>query len=127
MRWDTRGTYPLMKRKGDVNMPKIIYEFYYVVGCHDFSKYYRLVVDRETEKMMYGMSFDGTGYKCGRFSVNKSNINCIYELSDRKVGTVYRVQIDDNGFASARSKAKDIVYKHLIEIAERFKSHCEES
>jgi len=109
------------------NETKILYEFYYVVGCNDFSKHYRLVVDRETEKMMYGISFDGTGYKCGRFSVNKSNIDCIYELSDRKVGTVYRVQIDDSDFASAHSKAKDIVYAHLIEIAERFRSCKEEN
>lgn len=107
-------------------MSKILYEFYYVVGCNKFSKYYRLVVDRETEKMMYGISFDSTGYKGGRFAVNKSNIGCVYELCG-KIGTVYRVQIDDSDFASARSKAKDIVYKHLIEIAERFRSHCEEN
>jgi hypothetical protein len=115
-----------MRYKGGKSMPKILYEFYYVVGCNKFSKYYRLVVDRETEKMMYGISFDGTGYKGGRFAVNKSNIDCAYELCG-KIGTVYRVQIDDSDFASARSKAKDIVYKHLMEIAERFRSHCEEN
>jgi hypothetical protein len=64
-----------MRYKGGKSMSKILYEFYYVVGCNDFSKYYRLVVDRETEKMMYGISFDSTGYKGGRFAVNKSNIS----------------------------------------------------
>ena len=108
-------------------MPKILYEFYYVIGCNDFSKHYKLVVDRETEKMMYGISFDGTGYKGGRFAVNKSNIDCIYELCERSIGTVYRVQIDNSDFISARNKAKDIVYKHLIEIAERFRLHCGEN
>lgn len=107
-------------------MPKTIYEFYYVVGCNRFSKHYRLVVDKETEKMLYGRAFDDTGYECSKFAVNKSNIDCIYELCERKIGTVYRVQIDDSDFASARNKAKNIIYEHLIEIAEKFKAYEEE-
>ena len=107
-------------------MSGVIHEFYYVVGCRDFHSWYRLIVDKETEKMLYGRVFDSASVDCGRFAVKKSNIDDIHEICDAKRGSVYRVQIDGSDFTSARNKAKDIIYKHLIKIAEKFKAYEEE-
>lgn len=108
-------------------MPKILYEFYYVVGGWDFSSYYKLIVDRETEKMLYGDVFEESGDKWGRFAINKGNLNCVHEFYSASKGTAYRVQVDDSDYTSAYNKAKNVVYEHLIKIAERFQSHKEEN
>jgi glycyl-tRNA synthetase alpha subunit len=108
-------------------MPKIIYEFYYVVGDWELSSYYKLIVDRETEKMLYGDVFEESGEKWGRFAINKSKLNCIHETYNSSTGTIYRVQVDDGDYTSAYNKAKDVVYKHLLKIAERFRSHEEDN
>lgn len=106
---------------------KIIYEFYYIVGLTDFSSCYKLVVDKETKKMLYGNALYEGITQSGRFSVNKSNLNQVYEKIDRRKGLVYRIQVDDSNYESAYKKAKDIVYKHLVKIAEKFRMHEEEN
>lgn len=104
---------------------KVIHEYYYCIGHTDFIKHFELIVDRETEKMLYGTAFDEGVIKCDRFSVRKENLNQIYEQIDRRRGTVYRIQIDDSDKYSAYRKAKDIVYERLAEIAENFRAHEE--
>ena len=108
------------------NNTKIIHEFFYVVGFTDFSRYYQLVVDKETEKMLYGDAFYEGVEKCGRFAVNKNNLNEIQEVVDRKYGTVYKIQIEENLKTDARMKAESIVYNYLLEIAEQFKAATKE-
>ena len=108
------------------NNTKIIHEFFYVVGFTDFSRYYQLVVDRETDKMLYGDAFYEGVEKCGRFAVNKNNLNEIQEVIDRKYGTVYKIQIEENLKTDARMKAESIVYNYLLEIAEKFKAATKE-
>ena len=104
---------------------KVIHEYYYCIGHTDFIQHNELVVDKATEKMLYGTAFDEGVIKCGRFAVRKENLNQIYEQIDRRRGTVYRIQIDDSDKYSAYRKAKDIVYTLLIEIAENFRVHEE--
>ena len=100
---------------------KTIHEFYYVIGLDDFSTHNILKVNRETDKMLYGDVLDYAGVPFGRFALNKRKLNVVDSISDRKYGLVYRVQIDDSSETEARVKAKEIVYTHLIEIAENFK------
>lgn len=108
-------------------MSKILYEFYYVVGGWEFSSYYKLIVDRETEKMLYGDVFEESGDKWGRFAINKSNLNCVHEFHSASKGTAYRLQVDDSDYTSAYKKAKNIIYNHLMVIAERFFKIYEEN
>ena len=104
---------------------KVIHEYYYCIGHTDFIKHFELVVDRETEKMLYGVAFDEGIVECSRFSVRKQELNQICEQIDRRRGTVYRIHIDDSDKYSAYRKAKDIVYERLAEIAENFRAHEE--
>ena len=104
---------------------KIIHEYYYCIGHTDFIQHNELVADKETEKMLYGTAFDEGVIKCGRFAVRKEDLNKIYEQIDRRRGTVYRIQIDDSDKECAYRKAKDMIYKYLLEIAEKFRVHEE--
>ena len=104
---------------------KIIHEYYYCIGHTDFIKHFELVVDRETEKMLYGVAFDEGIIKGDRFAIRKEDLNKICGQIDRRRGTVYRVQIDDNDKNAAYRRAKDIVYECLIKIAENFKVYEE--
>ena len=108
------------------NNTKIIHEFYYVVGHKDFHSHYKLTVDRETEKMLYGDSLNNEGKAYGRFAVKKSNLNVVQTIIDRKYGTVYKIQIEENLKTDARMKAENIVYNYLLEIAEKFKAATKE-
>lgn len=105
---------------------KVIHEFFYVVGHADFHSYYKLIVDRETEKMLYGDALNNEGNAYGRFAIKKNNLNQVYKIIDRKYGTVYKVQIEENEKETARLIAKDIIYNYLFEIAERFKNYKRE-
>jgi hypothetical protein len=102
---------------------KIIHEFYYVVGLKDFSNHLILKVDKETEKMMYGEMFYHEGVRYGRFALNKRKLNAVDSVVDSKYGTVYRVYVDENSEDAAYAKAKEIVYNHLIRVAESFKTY----
>lgn len=101
---------------------KVVYEFYYIVGQADFHSCYKLIVDRETEKMLYGDALNNEGNAYGRFAIKKNNLNQVYKIIDRKYGTVYKVQIKENEKETARLIAKDIIYNYLFEITERFKN-----
>ena len=104
---------------------KIIHEYYYCIGHTDFIQHNELVVDKETEKMLYGTAFDEGVIKCGRFAIKKEALNKIYEQIDRRRGTVYRIQIGNNDEHVAYRIAKDAIYRHLIEVAENFMAHEE--
>jgi hypothetical protein len=108
------------------NNTKIIHEFFYVVGHKDFISHYELVVDRETEKMLYGnICLEGI-IECGRFSVKKSNLNKIQEVIDRKYGLVYKVQMDESNYTDALIKAENIIYERLLKVADDFKNYKKE-
>lgn len=107
-------------------MNKVIYEFYYVVGSCGFSNCYHCVVDKETNKMLYGNIFYQSGVPYGkRFAINKESLNQIHSIIDQRRGLVYRVQIDSDNRKDAGKKARKIIYDHMMYFIEEFKN-CEE-
>lgn len=106
-------------------MNKILYEYYYIVGCSDFKTYYVLKVDRETDKMYYGDAFECnvTSIKGNRFSVKKKDLNTVYEITGTNNGLVYRVQVDAKDEYEAENKARKIIYNYMMDFVERFKNH----
>ena len=109
-------------------MDKILYEFYYIVGCTGFKTYYTLNVDKETEKMYYGTAFecDFTSLKGTRFAIKKEGLNTVHEITGTNNGLVYRIQVDAENEYKAEQKAKQIIYDYIIEFAERFKNNKED-
>lgn len=108
-------------------MNKMLYEYYYVVGLSNFTTWYALKVDRETDKMYYGEAFkyNVTSIKGERFSIKKENLNTVHEITGSKNGLVYRVQVDADDCFEAEHKAREIIYDYMIDIAERFKNYKE--
>ena len=106
---------------------KTIHEFFYNVGSNKFLSHYNIIVDRETEKMLYGAVFDDEGNSYSRCSINKSNLNKICSFVDRNRGTIYRIQLDENDRKVAYNNAKNIIYNYLLKIAENFNNHKEEN
>ena len=108
-------------------MNKIIYEYYYIVGCSGFTKWYALRVDKETDKMYYGTAFecDIISSKGNKFAVKKGNLNIVNEITGTNNGLVYRVQVDAEDEYQAEKKAKQIIYNYIIDFAERFKNNKE--
>lgn len=102
-------------------MNKILYECYYVVGYDHFHSCYQMTVDRETNKMYYGMVSNS------RFAIYQSDINNVRKIVDKKYGTVYRVQVDDvaNEY-EAKQKAREIIYDYMIDFVEKFKNYKED-
>ena len=102
-------------------MDKVLYECYYVVGCRHIHSCYKMTVDKETDRMYYGVVLND------RFAVNKGNLNRVHKIVDRKHGTVYRVQIDDaESEHEAKQKAKEIICDYIIGFVERFKNNKED-
>ena len=108
------------------NNTKIIHEFFYVVGHKDFHSCYKLVVDRETEKMLYGDALNNEGNAYGRFSIKKSDLNKVKEIVDKKYGLVLRIQIDEKHDYDIYEDAKMKIFYHLYNIAENFRMHKRE-
>ena len=107
-------------------MNKVVYEFYYAVGDSVIRTCYNCVVDKETDKMLYGDVFYESGVPYGkRFAINKESLNRIHSIIDQRNGLVYRVQIEGNNHKDAEKKARKIIYDHMIDFVEGFKN-CEE-
>lgn len=107
-------------------MSKVIYEYYYVVGSYSFSSCYDLVVDKETNKMLYGNIFYPSGVPYNkRFAINKNNLNQIYQIKDEHHGLVYRVQVESDDRKNAEQKARKIIYNRMIDFVNAF-INCEE-
>jgi hypothetical protein len=109
-------------------MNKVIHEYYYIVGCSDFKNRYDLIVDRETEKMLYGTAYLWGVQSSGgsRFSVKKEDLNKVHEITGNRNGLVYRIQVEGDDYEETKKKAKKIVYDYIIDIAERFKNYKED-
>ena len=102
-------------------MGKVIYEFYYVVGSCGFSNGYNCVVDRETNKMLYGDIFYQSGIPYGKkFAINKESLNRIHSIIDQRRGLVYRVQVEGDNRKDAEKKARKIIYNHMMYFVEEF-------
>lgn len=101
-------------------MSHIIHEYYYVVGHNDHSSYYKLVIDRETEKMLYGDAYNKNGIAYGRVAIKKSALNKAHEVADRKYGLVLRVMVADDIEENAYKRAREIAYEYLKDITEKF-------
>lgn len=107
-------------------MSKVIYEFYYVVGSCCFNNCYECIVDKETDKMLYGDVFKG-GVKYGtRFAINKTNLNQLHVSTDHKKGLVYRVQIDCDNRKNAEKQAWKIIYDHMMNFIEILQTYTED-
>ena len=109
--------------KGELIMDndlKIIHEFYYVVGHKDFHSHYKLVVNKETEKMLYGNVLNNEGKAYGSFAIKKINLNKVQVCIDRKYGLVYKVQMNEPDEQKACLEANNIISNHLHNIAEQF-------
>lgn len=100
-------------------MNKIIHEYWYSFGESDFRTRYDLVVDKETEKMLYGTTLFN-GRDRGRFAVKKANLSDVIEFVDAKNGTCYRIQIIDDG-SDTKKKARQILYDCLSKAIECLK------
>ena len=108
-------------------MGKIIYEFYYAVGDSVIRTCYDCVVDKETDKMLYGDVFYESGVPYGkRFAINKESLNRIHVIIDQRNGLVYRVQVEGDNRKDARKKARKIIYDHMMNFIEEFKKDKED-
>lgn len=104
-------------------MGKVVYELYYIVGGCTFSTGYNCVVDKETNKMLYGDIFYQSGVPYGkRFAINKENLNRIHTIIDQRRGLVYRVQVEGDNRKDAENKARKIIYDHMMCFVEEFKN-----
>ena len=87
-------------------MNKVIYEFYYNVGSYKFDNCFKCVVEKETEKMLYGNVFYESGVPYNsRFAINKSNLNHIHQIVNERKGLIYRVQVEDNDIKKCRMES----------------------
>lgn len=101
-------------------MNKTLYECYYVVGWDHMHSCYKMIVDRETDQMYYGVVLNS------RFAVRKGDLNSVFKMKDRTYGTVYRVQVDGvNNEDAAKQKAKEIIYYHMLYFILKFKNNKE--
>lgn len=101
-----------------MNDKKIIREYYYVIGEKDFSTRFHLLVNKETEKMLYGVAYDDYNANyVGKFAINKDNLNKINQIRDKKYGMIYRIQILDDFNADTEKIAREMIYNYLIETA----------
>ena len=108
-------------------MNKVIYEFYYAVGDSVIRTCYNCVVDKETDKMLYGDVFYASGIPYNkRFAINKENLNRIHSIIDQRNGLVYRVQVDGDSRKEAEKQAKKIIYDHMMDFIEEFKNDDED-
>lgn len=98
-------------------MDKTLYEYHYSIGTSRVTCY-KLVVERETEKMFYGNVFlddTNTGH---RFAVNKTNINHLKQYVVKNKGTAYKVVVESDNH---KQTAYNIVCKRLQDIINNFK------
>lgn len=103
---------------------KIIHEFYYIVGDVEFVSHYTLVVDRETNKMLYGTVIADDGSSCSRFAVKKCNLGQIQTGVNRKRGLVWHLQIAESEYEQAYKQAKEAIYRLLCLLADNFLLNC---
>ena len=94
---------------------KTLYEYHYAIG-DTCATDYKLVVDRETNKMFYGNVF--VWDNCiGRFSVKKENLNKLTQYIDRSHGTICKVIVDAENHKAA---ATQIIRDYLQNIVNNF-------
>lgn len=105
------------------NDTNLIHEFYYIVGHKDFHSHYKLAVNKETEKMLYGNALNNEGDVYGSFAIKKSNLNKVTEIIDKKYGLVLRIQLKENFDFDVCEEAKMRIFYHLVRIAENFKMY----
>lgn len=99
----------------------VIHEFYYIVGQADFYQHYILEIEKETERQLVCRVYDATKTKYkGKATLKKSQLDQIHKFVDRKYGTFYRLYIIEEKDVDLHQKAKDIIYRHLIAVAENF-------
>lgn len=98
-------------------MPKIIHEYWYAFGTSYFS-HYELRVEKETPKMFYGKVFRTGGLtSLGNFAAKKDSLDQVIEIKTM-TRLKYKVQINLEDEAAARNMAKQLIYNHIIQIAE---------
>ena len=101
---------------------KTVYEFYYIVGQHDFSNIYILKANKETERMIYGKAYTfGDEQPCGNFMLNISKIGTLSNYVDKKHGSFCKIWIEQQENVDPKKEAHKLIYHYLISIANQFK------
>jgi hypothetical protein len=98
-------------------MSKVLYEYHYSVGSSRVTCY-KLIVEKETDKMFYGNVFLGDINTGHRFAVKKENINQLAQYVLKNTGTVYKVVVESDNHKQA---SYDIVNRRLQEVINNFK------
>lgn len=91
----------------------MFYEFYYSILRDNFNSIYSLEVDRETEKMFYGIAKNKNSKYATRFSVRKNSIDTVEATHEY----VYRIRTKGESFDEALQKTKALMYNFLLERA----------
>lgn len=99
---------------------KVIYEYFYRIGDNHFESVFELIVDKETDKMLYGVAVAGKNreYNWGRFSVHKDKLNKTKKVK-RNNESLLRVQVEANSKEEADTKAGQCLGDYLTEMAQR--------
>ena len=106
-------------------MSKVIYEFYYNVGRYGFDSCYKCIIDKETDKMLYGDLFYKSGIPYNRrCAINKSNLNRIHQSSNNE-GLFYRVQVESDNIKDAEIEAGKIIYDYVTEFINEFRNNIQ--
>lgn len=97
---------------------KVLHEYTYVINRPDLFQKYDLVVDRETEKMLYGQAFGNN------FAVKKSDLSKVKIFVDRKYGTFYRITIDSSMIEDTCAYAKELINITLYKEIQNMMQNC---
>lgn len=101
-------------------MNKVLYEFFTDSARMRISSAYRLVVDKETEKLFRGEAYAiNSGESVGRFSVRKEDIGVVDVVGPKDV-YILRYRTFANSIDEARAMAANAFFELIIKWAMRF-------
>lgn len=91
----------------------MLYEFFYSLLRDDFNSIYLLDVERETEKMLYGVAKNMNDHYAARFAVRKDSIDVVESTHEY----AYRIRTKGKSFDEALQKAKTLMSEFLLKRA----------
>lgn len=97
-------------------MNNVFYEYEYTFGSTIASKY-RLVVERETDKMLYGKRFVWDT-PIENFAIKKENLNLnkVKECNTPYSGSMYKIIVEEENHMET---AERIIKKYLQDIVDK--------
>jgi hypothetical protein len=99
-------------------MIKVFYEYVYAFGSTTASEY-RLIVERETEKRLYGQRFVGD-VVISNFALKKENLglNQVKEIIEPYGGSMYKIIVEEENHMEV---AEQIIKNHLQNIVDKIR------